>query len=367
VSQVNVNDFKSAEDRNHFLESELDRIKKEYFEKKDSLKKDTIVQMANILKEMGREPESISSEICKLLEGEVSDRHVRRVLSELGMTRSQFNSNKYETEKASRKMDMDNLNLVIMSPQEIKSLDKNSLRSLQEKIAQAQALVHDEMKERKIPRLEDNPGSFLSNKSVTGVPLHDSQITKPRYSITDKDRDYQDIVIRAFQELEHTARFMWEEFMPGLKIETEQEARNYAEAVMWMVELFKPAKDEKYRLSLIDWAKIISLYQIHGSSAASKLFKKPIADLNEIDPSSLPEGFKNTMLALKYDEKTGNIFYISPTKEHIDSKINFILERFTEFINRLKPVGVLMEMLDKEFRLRNFRAEVLSEKLSDSK
>lgn len=340
------------------------------FEKEDerhqARKKDTIFELRDLLIMKGSvEHHTIAAEIIRLTKGKIDDRYVREVLGQ-EFTNPAYR-NKEENKDARFAVHQPDPNGISLNGKDINLMTRNELREYSEQMKLAQMEVEVEMQKRKIAPEVREEDQGLPNKSVTGTPLHDEQITKPKYLINDQEKIYQDIVDRAAAILEQRIKFIRAEFIPNLKIKSEQEARSYAEGFMWNADLYKPTCDEKYRLSLIDWSKIIKLYMIHGSSAASKLFKKPIADIKDIDPETLPAGFNNTILALKFDESTGNRYYISPTKEHIDSKINFILERFTEFINRIKPVAALMEMIESEVELRNFRAEVLSEKLSDSK
>lgn len=339
-----------------------------FFDGQSRLKKHTVFRMRDILLAQGFPKHRISSQITRDLRGEVNDRYIRELLgkdyTDPAWVRDQSSPQQNQQQIQSSSFE-NNIN-----PPVVKEMDKNQLRNFKEYLKLKQQEVDEEMGERQMAQLGTTEGT-LPNRAVTNTPLHDQQITKPKYKDSqngdEKQKEWQDMIAYECREISATFAKMADEFIPSIKIESEAQARRWANGLKAIHSLFIPGADQKYRLSLQDWVKIIKIMRVHGSSAASKLFKKPVASIHELDPESLPEGFDRTLLAMKIDKQTDQVVFISPTKEHLDSRVNIMLEAITYLINNMGGMIEFLEMLESDIKLRNFRASVLSEKLGDSK
>lgn len=342
------------------LDSKYQEAIDNFFSKMWTLKKDVILLLRDILEAQGFPPHKISSRISTDLKGEVSDRYIRETLGK-DYTDPLWVRDQPTGGSQANKWGSEN------PPGSITEMSKEQLRNYSEYLEANSTKVREEMGKRKMAQNLGTTEGTLQNKSVTNTPLHDQQITKPKYNLTEQQKEWQDMIAYECREVAQTFTKMADEFIPSIKIESEAQARRWAYGIKSIHSLFIPAADEKYRLSIKDWIKIIKIMKVHGSSAASKLFKKDVASIRDLDPNSLPEGFDKTLLAMKIEKDTDQVVIISPTKEHLDSRVNIILQAMTEFINRVEGIDEFLEMLESDIALRNFRAAVLSEKLGDSK
>lgn len=344
------------------LLSRYDRTVDAFFNTASKLKKTIVLELKDILEAQGFPRHKISARINKDLKGEVAEQYIREVLGK------EYTDPLWSRESKSNNTTNWSALLSSQSSTSISDLDKTQLRDFEDFIDIKKNALKEEMKRRGMAQsIGTTESNELGNKAVTNTPLSDQQVTKPQYKTDNQQDEWKNMIAFEFLEWADTLKKLATDFVPSLKIESEEQARRWANGIKAQHSIYSPAADEKYRLSILDWVKILDIMKVHGSSAASKLYKKPIASLRDLDPSSLPEGFDKTLLAMKIDKDTDQVVFISPTKEHLDSRANIMLKTITEFINRTAGLGEFIEMLETEFKLRNFRAAVLSEKLSDAK
>lgn len=342
------------------LNSKYETTVDSFFNTATRLKKTVVLELKDILEAQSFPRHKISARINKDLKGEVNEQYIREVLGK------EYTDPLWSRESKNQSKDWSAL--LTSQSWKVEDLDKTQLRDFEDFIDIKKNALKEEMKRRGMAQsIGTTEANELGNKSVTNTPLHDQQVTKPQYKTDEQQDEWKNMIAYEFLAWSETLKDLATKFVPGLKIESEEQARRWANGIKAQHSIYLPAADEKYRLSILDWVKILDIMKVHGSSAASKLYKKPVASLKDLDPASLPEGFKKTLLAMKIDKDTDQVVFISPTKEHLDSRANIMLQTITEFINRTAGLADFIEMLEVEFKLRNFRAAVLSEKLSDAK
>jgi hypothetical protein len=341
---------------NSELQTEYEGTISLFKENMSTLKKDVVYRMRDILILLGTPKHKVCATITRDLDGEVSERYIRELLgkdyTDPLWSRDQSSNQQKSTTRWSE-------------IQTISDMDKTQLREYGEFLENTCKSVKAEMHLRKMAT-NTQTSQDLDNKS-NRTPLADEQVTKPKYSQTETQKEWIAMIQYECKTFGEMMIEVADEFIPQLNIQSEEQARRYANAFKSLGYIFAPAVDEKYRLSIMDWVKLIKLIKIQGASAASKLYKKPLAAVRDIDPTSLPENYEKTLLAMTIDKNTDQVQFISPTKEHLDSRLDVMLGSITKLINGIEGLGEFVEMLDNIFKLRNVRAAMLSEKLSDSK
>lgn len=338
---------------NNELQTEYDSTISSFLENQSTLKKDTVFKMRDILILLGNPRHKICATIVRDLKGEVSERYIRELLGK------DFTDPIWAREQTKGSVTKWN------EVETISDMDKTQLREYGEHLERTINSVKTEMHSRKMAT-NTQASQDLDNKSKR-TPLADEQVTKPVYKQNEEQKEWIAMIQYECRTFGETMITIADEFIPQLNIQSQAQARRYANAFKSLSYIFAPAVDEKYRLSIMDWVSLIKLIKTQGASAASKLYKKPLAAIRDIDPRSLPENYEKTLLAMTINKDTDQVQFISPTKEHLDSRLDVMLGSITKLINGIEGLGEFVEMLDNIFRLRNVRAAMLSEKLSDSK
>lgn len=351
VSPTQLNSLNNSE-----LQTEYEGTITLFLENMTTLKKDVVYKMRDILILLGTPHHKVSATITRDLNGEVSERYIRELLGK------DYTDPLWSREQGTKTPNQFASQNNVVS---IADMDRTQLRNFREYHHQQEQEATEEMHRRKMAT-NNETSQDLDNKSQR-TPLADEQVTKPKYNQDEEQKEWIAMIQYECKTFGEMMIEIAEKFIPQLNITSAEQARRYANAFKSLSYIFAPAVDEKYRLSIIDWVKLIKLIKIQGASAASKLYKKPLAAVRDLDITSLPENYEKTLLAMTIDKNTDQVQFISPTKEHLDSRLDVMLGSITKLINGIEGLGEFVEMLDNIFKLRNVRAAMLSEKLSDSK